>query len=276
MSTLWAKVDVALGDIIASLRGQIHDALLSRLSSMRYALLRYIASAQASMSDDEAIGFAFVVNNMLSDVKICGSKASRSQYAFSVMIGLHWMFAAAGIRQVRPAPRREIEVLPPHLQEVILAKADELAREQDVHIATYYAQNVMRHTFNESYEVQYYAYRFLTKRVAAHWGASELNPVMPPDGNDWWGLLRVYMEGDLGRYVCRADASTPCTPNNERQPCCLVCSEAYQKGYRLMFVRFHTAFCDQRPGSMGPGRGRKFMDDVSADPQFAVRVTTCR
>lgn len=273
------ECDAALRKAVDSFRGHVHDALTSRMDDMRVALLRELPRVFAAMrSDAEADGVAFVIRYMLSNVSIRQNSRPKSvttvDCAFNVIAELSDFFTAVGLRHTPcpPPPASPFHGLPDHLQEVILKKAANIGRDRDITVALNYAQMMASHYFNNSYAVEYHSYRFSTRWAAAQLGASELDATMPPVVNDWWGMLRVFMEFELMGLVCRDDAGTPCTPNNVRKPFCVVCSDAFNRGHRQLFVLFHNAFCDVR--TLGPGSGRRFV--ANALGGFVRRPHACQ
>ena len=270
------ECDALLRAVCDSFQGQVPCVLVEHLNEMRRAFIRFTTHVFTTRSSADVDGFMFVAWHMICAVSrlrfyiapVWEHQMKATGCAFAALEAMHNFFNVAGISRVHRIPQGSVwQELPNDLQEKIVNMA---GGEMDVVRALNYAETVMLGAIGSSYSIEYQAYRFVTKRVAARLKANELDVTMAK-GDDWWGMLRLYMECGLARHVFKADVLAPCPLNTTPPPpmmgqCCAVCNAVRTRARCPLFIRFHNAFCNK------PDRASfsKFREDVMNN-EFAYR-----
>lgn len=247
----------------------VHDALCARFDGMRVAFLRYITRAYMTQSSADVCGIvcaAMHTLKFLPQLRDLYPRPNPSDFGFAAMDEMDTFFEVAGIRQVPAAVLpSEFRDLPEHLQAAIREKVDGPV---DVDRALFFAQRFAGYCFlSLSCESEYQSYRFMTKRVVAHFKADELDA---HEGNgdidDWFTMYRFFAEWNLMGRVFVADRDTPCAPKTAgERGRCRVCVAAQGR----TFLAFHNALC-KKPTQEA---GRAFQTDLLA--RSAKRNRTC-
>jgi len=212
---------------------------LAYLNGQRVAFLGVVTRAFATGGPDDPVdGVVYVAWTMA--VRVAGFKDPRP---WAMARELHNFLFAAGVRRAVRFPPPWCH-LPDDLKRAISKRAVALECERDVNVALFVAQFEMGAAMGANHRFQYHAYRFLTQRAAAHSGAKPLSARMPSgDFNEWWPMLRVYMDFRLLGIVRRTVADRPCVRATCDASRCATCDALHATATRELFVRFHDMFC---------------------------------